>query len=97
MSAPTNPIRDLTGKKVLCWLVVAYAGQRGGVHCWRSMYRASLAEKVVAESEIQDPNANALSSIYPRWFDALKNPTGWIYGERLRRSSGRSGRAGAPP
>src|SRR6266849_9795573 len=78
---PTGPARDLSGKKVRCWYVVAYAGQRDGVHYWKCMSRATFAEKVVAERDIISPKANALSSVFARCREAELNPTGWIYGE----------------
>lgn len=79
--APTNLKRDLTGKNIGCWFVVAYAGQRDGVHYWRCMSRASLAEKVVAEREILDRKLNVVSEVPDHWTEAEKNPIGWIYGE----------------
>ena len=81
MSAPINPTRDLTGKNIRCWFVVAYAGLRDGVHYWRCMCRASLKEKIVAEPDILDRKVNALISIHHRWQELEKNPSGWIYGE----------------
>jgi hypothetical protein len=45
------------------------------------MCRASLKEKVVAEPDILDRKVNALISIYHRWQELEKNPSGWIYGE----------------
>ena len=92
MSAPTNPTRDLTGKNIRSWFVVAYAGQRDGVHYWRCMCRASLAEKVVAEPDILDRKVNALSSILlslagsvgkSEWLDLWGVDSAWA-GERAR-------------
>lgn len=79
--APTNLAHDLTGKNIRCWFVVAYAGQRDGVHYWKCMSRASLAEKVVAEQEILDRKLNEVSEVPNHWTEAEKNRTGWIYGE----------------
>jgi uncharacterized protein (TIGR02996 family) len=81
MSDPTNPIQNLAGKNIRSWFVVCYAGQREGIRYWKCMCRASLAEKIIAERAILDHKCNSLLTIYPRWKEALDNPSDWIYGE----------------
>jgi hypothetical protein len=81
MSAPTSPNRDLTGKNIRSWYVVAYAGEREGVRYWRCMCRESLAEKVVAEQEILDEEVNTWFCGLRRWKEALESPSDWTYGE----------------
>jgi 5-methylcytosine-specific restriction endonuclease McrA len=87
MSAHTSPNHDLTGKNIRSWFVVAYAGKRDGVRYWRCMCRHGnldfqiLAEKVITEQEILDPEVNTLFSGEDRWWEAVVNPIGWIYGQ----------------
>jgi 5-methylcytosine-specific restriction endonuclease McrA len=82
MSAPANPIRDLTGKNIRCWFVVSYAGERDGVRYWRCMCRAYLmAEKVIPETDLLDRKVNSLSSFMGLLQEAEESPADWIYGE----------------
>jgi 5-methylcytosine-specific restriction endonuclease McrA len=81
LSAPENSRRDLTGKNVRTWFVVANAGERDGVQYWRCMCRAALVEKIVAEPDILDRKLNVLRSIHYRWQKQCESPIGWIFGE----------------
>jgi 5-methylcytosine-specific restriction endonuclease McrA len=83
MSARNGPKQNLIapGKTSRSWFVVADAGERDGIRYWRCMCRVTLAERIIAESEILDKEVNSWLCADGRLGDSLTNPSGWIYGE----------------
>jgi 5-methylcytosine-specific restriction endonuclease McrA len=82
MSDPTNPTRDLTaGRGIGYWLVMAYAGERNGVRCWKCICCKHRSEKLVAEQDLLDRKVDALFSHPWDSEECCRCQSGSVYGE----------------
>jgi hypothetical protein len=52
MSTPPVPTRELTGKRIGWWYIVAFAGQRDGVNYWQGHCCHHGRERVLAETDL---------------------------------------------